>query len=148
MKNLEALHPKKYYKNTSAWLDAVYRNNKSIIDQELSSAGKPKVVFKQIVKEYMSEGFAPTNAVKTLARSTIFTPVVERLHTNLKKGLTSDRDAYKTFRELTKENNRYTKFDSQNLKWDRSTKSYIYNEKVRISFRNSPYGIEVSEIDE
>lgn len=142
MKNFKAKHKKGFYKTTEAWIDAVYRNNKEAIDRELSVDGKSgKRIFKQMVNEYIDEGMSPTKAVKTVARSTLFTSVKERLLNNFYEGLKSDQEAYKTFRELTKEKGKYTKFDTEKLSWNPQDKVYIYNGVVVISFQNSPYGV-------
>ena len=140
MKTFKAAHNKGFYKNTDAWIDAVYRNNKAIIDEKLAFAGKPKSTFKQMVKEYVSEGLSPTKAVSTIARSTLFTPEVERLKNNFYEGLKGDKEAYQTFRELTKERGKYSKFDPNRLKWDKDDKVYVYG-NVIVSFQNSPFGV-------
>lgn len=140
MKTFKAKHNKSFYKNTDAWLDAIYRNNKQTIDKELSFAGNSKSVFKQMVKEYMAEGLSPTKAVSTIAKSTLFTPEVERLKSNFYEGLKGDKDAYKLFRELTKERGKYAKFDPNKLKWNKEDKVYQYD-NVIISFQNSPFGV-------
>lgn len=147
MTTFKAKNKKSKYKNTDSWLDAVYRNNKAVIDAELSGSRKsPKAVFKRAVYEYIEQGLSPTKAVKTLARSTKFTPKAERLQNNMWSGLTADRDAYQQFRELTKKKGRYTKFDRDKLVWDATDKVYIYDGSVIISYDNSPYGIKVSSI--
>lgn len=146
MKTFKAKHNKGYYKSTDAWIDAVYRNNKTVIDLKLSKAGKPKAVFKQIINEYMEEGLTPTKAMSTLAKSTIFTPEVERLHNNMMSGLKGDRAAYKTFRELTKEHGRYAKFDPEKIKWHKDEGVYVYDGSVVISFQNSPFGVNVRRV--
>lgn len=147
MKTFKAKHNKGYYKNTDAWIDAVYRNNKDVIDANLKLGGSsPKTIFKQIIKEYIREGVKPTTAMKTLARSTIFTPTQERIKTNLWTGLKGDKAAYKEFRELTKEKGKYTAFDPSKLVWNRQDNVYIYNALIKISFQNSPYGIEVAPL--
>ena len=143
MKTFKAKKNKSAYKNTESWLDAVYRNNKDVINRELAFAGNPKKVFKQMVKENIAEGMSPTKAVSTVARSTLFTPETERLRNNMLSGLRGDRDAFKTFRELTKEHGRYTKFDPNKLHWDSTDKVYIYGGSIVISFQNSPYGVNV-----
>lgn len=137
---LEAKRKKSSYKSTDAWLDAVYKNNKEIIDQNIITLGKEskKKVFKQLVKENMAEGMSPVKALKTLANSTVFTPVGERLINNAYKGLKSDKGAYKAFRELTKEKGRFTSIDLDKFRYDPNTHSYIYNDLIRISFENSP----------
>lgn len=144
MKTFKAKHKKGFYKSKDAWLDAVYRSNKETIDKELGFDGKSgKKIFKQMVNEYISEGMSPTKAVKTIARSTIFTTTKERLINNFYEGLKGDKEAYKAFRELTKEKGRYTKFDTEKLVWNAEDRTYIYNSMVIISFQNSPYGVSV-----
>lgn len=145
MKTFKAAHNKGFYKNTDAWIDAVYRNNKSVIDEKLAFAGKPKATFKQMVKEYITEGLSPTKAVSTIARSTLFTPETERLKNNFYEGLKGDKEAYKAFRELTKEKGKYSKFDPNKLKWDKDDKVYVYG-NVIVSFQNSPFGIIVRRV--
>lgn len=137
---LEAKRKKSSYKSTDSWLDAVYKNNKEIIDQNIITLGKEskKTIFKQLVKENMAEGMSPVKALKTLSKSTVFTPVGERLINNAYKGLKSDKGAYKAFRELTKENGRYTKLDLDKFRYDPNTYTYVYDNRIRISFENSP----------
>lgn len=146
MKTFKAKKNKSAYKNTESWIDAVYRNNKAIIDKELSFAGSPKKVFKQMVKENIAEGMSPTKAVSTIAKSTLFTSEAERLRTNMLSGLKADKGAYKAFRELTKERGRYAKFDPNKLHWDSKDKVYIYGGNIIISFQNSPYGVGIKTI--
>lgn len=147
MKTFKAAKNKSAYKNTDAWIDAVYRNNKQVIDAELSFGKKSgRTIFKQMIKEHMDEGLSPTKAVKTVARSTLFTSTKERITNNFYEGLKNDKDAYKNFREATKEKGRYTKFDPDKLVWDKKDKVYIYNNKVRISYDNSPVEITVATI--
>ena len=141
MKTFKAKKNKSAYKSTEHWIDAVYRNNKALIDKELSFAGTPKKVFKQMVKENIAEGMSPTKAVSTIAKSTLFTSEVERLRNNMLSGLRADRGAFKSFRELTKEKGKYTKFDPKKLHWDSTDKVYIYGGNIIISFQNSPYGV-------
>lgn len=147
MNNFKAKKAKNKYKSTDAWLNAVYRNNKAVIDKELSGTKVgPKGTFKKIVREYMETGLSPTKAVSALARSTTFTPKTERMRNNLWSGLKGDKAAYKEFRELTKEKGKYTKFDRDQLVYDKSQKLYIYGGVITISFKNSPFGIEVAHV--
>lgn len=145
MRTFKAKQPKSKYKSTESWIEAVYRNNKVVIDNELARSGNPRKVFKQIINEYMDEGLSPTKAMQTLARSTIFTTDKERIQNNMWAGLKGDKEAYKLFRELTKERGRYTKFDESKLIWDRSQHAYIYS-GVMISFQNSPFGVNVQRV--
>lgn len=146
MKTFKAKKKKSAYKNTDRWIDAVYRNNKTVINKELSFAGNPKKVFKQMVKQNIAEGMSPTKAISTIARSTLFTTETERLRNNMLSGLRNDKGAFKSFRQLTKEKGRYTKFDQNKLHWDSTDKVYIYGGNIVISFQNSPYGVQVKRI--
>ena len=162
---LEAKMKKKYYKSTDEWLDAVYENNKQIInknvltekiekeienridditDEEISE--QKKAAFKNLVKERKDEGMGWVAALKSLSKSTIFTPEKERLISNAYKALKKDREAYKTFRELSKEKGRYTKVDFSKFRYDRETHTYIYNDLIRISFSSSPKEVKVDLI--
>lgn len=151
MRNFKAKHNKSYYKNTEAWIDAVYRNNKDTIRSGLADEnGIPKkntkAIFKAMVKEFISEGLSPTKAVKTIARGTLFTSNLERIRLNAYNSIIKDRVAYKAFREYTKEKGRYTKFDEEKMVWDKSQGIYIYDNKIIIDFKNSPHGIEIRRI--
>lgn len=145
MRTFKAKKPKSKYKSTDTWIEAVYRNNKPAIDNELAKYGAPKKVFKQIIKEHIEEGLSPTKAMQTLARSTIFTPEKERLQSNMWSGLRNNKEAYKLFREFTKEKGKYTKFDPNKLVWDKTDHAYKYG-NVAISFQNSPYGVTVKGV--
>lgn len=146
MKTFKAKHNKGFYKNTNAWLDAIYRNNKDVINKELSWAGSPKKIFKQMINEYIAEGKSPTKAVSTLAKSTLFTTEAERLRNNALGALKGDKGAYKAFREYTKQGGKYTAFDESKLRWDKSEGVYTYGKDIVISFQNSPYGVEVKRV--
>ena len=145
---MKALKNKSKYKNTSTWLDAVYRNNKELIDSKVETTGNTskKQVFKKLVSEYMAEGFSPTQAVKKLEKSTVFTDVKDRLKQNAYTAIKSDKEAYKEFRELTKNKGRYSKVELDKFQYDKDTNSYTYG-NIMISFNNSPYTINFSTIE-
>ena len=144
---LKAKFGKSHYKNTNAWLDAIYRNNKQLIDNTLvtTEGTSAKTVFKRLVKENINEGNSPIKAVNKLAKSTVFTSTRDRLVDNAYQGIVGDKEAYKAFRNLTKENGRFTKIDRDKFNYDKDTNSYTYD-NVRISFRNSPYGVIIEEM--
>lgn len=148
MKFKKTKYKKSHYKNTNAYLEAVYYQNKDVINKALSDVVSKhyKSTFKQMVNEYVAEGRSVDKALKTIGSSSIFSTKFERHRDRIHENLTSDRQAYRIFRELTKEKGRYTKFDPLEFKWDRRSQSYIYKSSVAISFRNSPYGIEVWKI--
>lgn len=145
---LKAKFNKGHYKNTNTWLNAVYRNNKELIDSKLITTGKekPLTTFKRIVGEYIDEGFTPTKALRTLEKTEIFTSKKERLVTNMYNSLKGDKTAYKQFRNLTREHGRFTEIDMGAFVYDKDQGIYIYQNKVAISFRNSPYGIDVYNV--
>lgn len=143
---LKAKRNKGYYKNTDAWLDAIYRNNKAVIDEAMSDVrgASARSAFKEHVKAYMEQGLTPTKAVNTLSRTTIFTSKAERLRNNMYSALKQDKDAYQAFRNLTKEKGKYTEVDFSQFKWDEDQHMYIYKGQVGIDFRNSPQEIIVT----
>lgn len=144
---MKALKNKSKYKNTNTWLDAVYRNNKELIDNKVETTGNTskKQVFKKLVNEYIEEGYSPTQAVKKLEKSTVFTDVKDRLKQNAYKAIKNDKEAYKEFRELTKNKGRYSKVELDKFQYDKDTGNYVY-ENIVISFSNSPYTINFSTI--
>lgn len=148
---LSAKKAKSKYKSTGKWLDAVYRNNKSLIDEKIQTpeAGTSKQkVFKNLVKEYMDEGYTAKQSVKKVSRSTIFTTTKERLQANAYEGLIDDKEAFKKFRELTKSKGKYQKIEMDKFIYDKETHSYIYDDKIKISYSNSPEEVIVEELDE
>lgn len=151
MVTFKAAHSRSYYKSQNSWLNAIYRKNKSIIDEaykkrhgDIGLEAGPRRAFLNDVKEYVESGMSTRDALKTLSRSTTFTPAKERIQNNFWAGIKGDTEAYKQLREITKEKGRYAKFDRSQLVWDREQKAYIYKNKISISFKNSPYGIEVN----
>lgn len=148
MKNFaKANKPIGKYKDVNSWLNSVYKNNKELIDKKLSDqTGSPKTIFKQLVKEQItSDKKTPTQALKTIARSRIFTEEKEMFREHFWSGLKEHETSYKRFRELTKENGRYTKFNPEKLVWNKKDKVYTYDDRLIISFQNSPEGVLVYE---
>lgn len=149
MKNFKIPKAPGKYPNTNAFLNAVYKANKSVIDTAFDNeAGGPKKTFKNTVKEYLTDKKHPLNvkdALKTIARSTRFTSEVERFKENAWQGIVSDKFVYKRFRELTKEKGRYTKFDPDKLVWSKADKGYIYNDKFLIKFGGYPNDVKIIE---
>ena len=148
---LTAKRAKSRYKSTSKWLDAVYRNNKALIDEKIETPEaktSKRKVFKQLVKEYTDEGYTAKQAVKKVSRSTIFTTTKERLQANAYEGLIDDKEAFKKFRELTKSKGKYQKIEMDKFVYDKESHSYIYDDKIKISYSNSPEEVIVEELDE
>lgn len=141
---MRAARKKSRYKNDETWLNAVYKKNKAEIDAALEGVGgkNKKKIFKQLVKEYQEDGLTAKQALSKLERSTIFTTTGERLRKNAREGITTDQEAWKRFRELTKVHGKYTKVDVDKLVWNNKSKRYEYVKEdgtiVFITFRNSP----------
>lgn len=143
---LEAARAKGKYKSTEHWLDAIYRKNKDFIDSKLNITNpkaSKKTVFKNLVKEYIEEGYTPKKAVDILSRTTIFTPEVERFQINAIEGIREDKQVWKRFRKLA---GWKTKIDPTKLVYDKSQGIYIYDGRLTIDFRNSPRQIIVAPI--
>lgn len=146
----KVLKYKKAYKNLDKYLDSIYRANKDLIndniitDEELKLASNKdilkrqskKKLFKEAVKEYMDEGYRVDEALKKLSNSRVFTEYVETAQENTLDALREYKDAWRRFRELTKEKGRYTKIDPNRLVYI-GNNEYSYGDVI-ISFRNSP----------
>lgn len=146
MKDFKAKYRRSHYKTDATYIRAVYLNNKEVIDAELNFMGNPYQVFKQQIIEYKEQGKTVTEGIQTLARSTIFTSEEERFHENFWSGLKAFKEEYKQFKELTKEKGRYTKLDDSKLKWDKDARGYVYDNKILISYENSPFGIRFTKL--
>ena len=153
MRNLKSKRDKKRYKDTSHWLDAVYRNNKSFIDEKLKDVKtkNKKRVFKNLVLEQTGTKFKgsltnkelnaaknPTKALKKLSRSDVFSSYKERAQQNAYKVLKENK-AIQKIKELSGEKG---KFDPTKLEWDFKDKVYKYG-KVYIEFKTSPKEIKI-----
>lgn len=140
---LKAAKAKYKYKNENAWLDAVYRKNKTFIDSKLSVVGEKnkKKVFKQLVKERQDRGETTYRAVKNLGKTEIFTSRRERSQENILKAIKSDKETFKQFR---KEIGFNTKIDTTKFEWDYKDKVYKYGNTI-IDITNSPYKIKIYE---
>lgn len=156
MQDLKSKRNKNRYKDTSRWLDAVYRNNKEYIDEKLKDVkGNKKRAFKNLVLEQtgykykrnltakelnqeLNKSKNPTKALKKLSRTDIFSSYKERAQQNAYKFLKEEK-AIKKIKELAgvKE-----KFDPSKLEWDYDDGVYKY-EDVYIDISDSPKGVSV-----
>ena len=137
---LRAKKAKYKYKNTNAWLNAVYRNNKALIDEKLPAGPgqSSKATFKQWVNAYRAEGKSPVKALRTLSQSEIFTDRATRLKENFLKSLKQDKEAWKTFRRAVGWNKKIT---IDKLTYDYSEHSYKYEDANVVVYRDpSPKG--------
>lgn len=157
MRNLKSKKYKKRYKDTSHWLDAVYRNNKSFIDEKLKDVKtkNKKRVFKNLVLEQTGTKFKgsltnkelnerlnaaknPTKALKKLSKSDVFSSYKERAQQNA-YNVIKENKAIQKIKELSGEKG---KFDPSKLEWDFKDKVYKYGEAY-IELSNSPKGVKV-----
>ena len=152
MRKLEAKKDKGRYKSTSHWLDAVYRNNKELIDNKLKDVKttNKRRVFKNLVLEQSGIRFKgsltnkelnfqlnkvknPTKALKKLSRSDVFSSYKERAQENAYKALKE----YKAINKIRQLSGEKGKFDPSKLEWNRKENAYRYGD-VFVSFVLSP----------
>ena len=155
MRKLEAKKDKGRYKSTSHWLDAVYRNNKSFIDEKLKYVKNKKRAFKNLVLEQTGTKFPgnltnkelterlnaakkPTKALKKLSRSDIFSSYKERAQENIYKFLKEEKSINKIKDLIGKRE----KLDPGKLEWNYKDKVYEYK-GVYIDISNSPKGVKI-----
>ena len=157
MRKLEAKRDKGRYKSTSHWLDAVYRNNKSFIDEKFKNVQtkNKKRVFKNLVlaetgakfkghltikelNERLNAAKNPTKALKKLSRSDIFSSYKERAQENVYKFLKEEK-SIKTIKDII---GKREKFDPGKLEWNYKDKVYEYK-GVYIDISNSPKGVKI-----
>ena len=159
---LRAKKNKSFYKSESAYIDAVYRNNKAYIDshtpQELIDRGvSPKAFFKaeifrvkQQVNQSTGKKFTTNRAIKRVANSKMLNP--EMTTSDIKKNnfeslLKKDKDIFKEFREKTKFKGKYTKFDYTKVTFDgyyvingSNAAVYFYEDLVIIEYKSPQPG--------
>lgn len=173
MLKLEAKRDKSRYKDTSHWLDAVYRNNKEFIDNKLKDIGEyypvskrlkqsKKNSFKNLVLEQtgyklrkklsveelnslLNKAKNPTGALKKLYRSEAFIPYKERAQENFYSALKK----HKAIRKIKMLAGEKEKFDPSRLQWNYKENAYRYG-NVFVSIDNSPedeeYTIKITKI--
>lgn len=150
MWEFEAKKPRSAYKSDWTYLRAVYLKNKKVIDsafEQEDSPVSPYITLRQIVKEFKEEGKSTQEALNTLRRSSYFMTRAEHIRINAVAGLKGDADAYKRFMQLNRdEKGHYAKFDPDKLFWDYNERAYVYDNKITITYRSSPYGIVVSKL--
>lgn len=160
---LVAKKPKKFYKNETAWVNAVYRNNKVVINalvKGLGVSGRKALgnmirdikKDKNVIRKHKEKGQSKTSvttgeALDFLGKSEILTPKAQRLRENALRGIRGDKQALDTLRRVTGWN---VKLDSENLTWDSRAGAYVYRGKkgtVYIYFDDSPKQIMVVGVD-
>lgn len=131
---------RKDFKTQDQYLDYIFEQNRSKLTEVFGVNARER--FKGSVQSYkIAYDTNITGALKKLENTKAFTPEVERLKSNMWQSLKSYK-AVSKFQQLTRDKKgKFTKFDTSKLVWDRETKSYIYDNRVMISFNNSPQQI-------
>ena len=156
--DFKAAHKKSWYMSEESYLDAVYRKNKEKIDKAYSKEAKANKLnlteygslrrrFKERVK-YVQESrkVSLRKAVKLYSNFPIFKSRREVGIENFLSGLKKNPEAWNYFRHLNRdEKGRYLSFDPDKLTWINS-KLAIYDNKIEVSFLDSPVGVSVFDL--
>ena len=131
---------RKDFKTQDQYLDYIFDQNISKLTEVYETNAREK--FKGQVESYkIAYDTNIAGALKKLANKKAFTPEVERLKSNMWQSLKSYK-AVNTFQQLTRDKKgKFTKFDTSKLVWDRENRVYVYDNRVSISFNNSPQQI-------
>lgn len=144
---LRANKAKYKYKNEKAWLDAVYRKNKVLIDSALSEVRETnkKKIFIQLIKERKeTRGETLYQAVRRIGKTDVFSSKKERAQENILNAIKREKDIFKTFRKSV---GWKKKIDTTKFRWDYDDGVYKY-ENVVIDVSNSPHEINIYTTDE
>ena len=136
---------RKDFKTQDQYLDYIFEQNRGKLAEVFGANARER--FKGAVESYKIAYDTNINgAIQKLANTTAFTPEVERLKSNMWKSLKSYKAVGK-FQQLTRgEGGKFTKFDPDKLTWNRENKSYTYDNRVMISFDNSPQHITLVDL--
>lgn len=136
---------RKDFKTQDQYLDYIFDQNRSKLTEVYGINAKE--TFKGQVESYkIAYDTNITGALKKLANKKAFTPEVERLKSNMWQSLKNYK-AVNTFQQLTRDKKgKFTKFDTSKLVWDRENRVYVYDNRVSISFNNSPQQIVLTDI--
>ena len=65
---LKSKHRASFYKSEEAWLNAIYRANKALIDAAYEGKGTrgPRAVFKSQVREYTAKGYGTKEHIEVI----------------------------------------------------------------------------------
>lgn len=144
--------PRRQYKTNASWLNAIYNQNRSIIDAKMKDPKtmKPKdrlsrkQQFLDLVKEQKEnkhlrmaldkDKVTTRDAVEHIFRTRKFTPYEEQARINVREALRGTE----TETQL-KENLGTDRLLTKKFKWDKQSKGYRYGNYL-ITFENSPKG--------
>ena len=147
---LRAIHRPSHYKSENRWLYAIYQHNKALIDAAYADvAGEVKSPyrnFKAQIREYtLSRGFKTSEALEIIGRTEKFRGGEGLWYQkNVIDGLKT-AGVYKDFQNLTRSHGRFQTPNPSLLIYV-GDRSYIYDNRVIIIFRNSPLEVIVRSI--
>lgn len=140
----------KDFENLDDYLKDVYKRNAAAINEVYGAGAEFKFVNRVkaglIVGKKNNERFSVSQALSQLSNSEAFTPYSERAKDNLMNTL-KDFGAKKQFTSMIRDaKGRFQKIDYSLLRWNRELMRYEYNNKVFISFKNSPVSVSIGLI--
>lgn len=110
------------------YLDKVYQLNKDKINDAYHAyIGTGPAIddrfisnsFKNLVNEYIEDGYTLNQATKKVLNKDMFTPVRERFQSNVYEAIKGDKDIYKDFRNLTRnKKGQYTTIEVSDFKYE------------------------------
>ena len=123
-----ALPRKSKLESKSEYLDRVYQQNREKIDTAYHAyIGTGSAIntdfikrsFKNLVNEYMEDGYTLNQAAKKVLNKDMFTPVSERFQNNVYTAIKGEPDVYKEFRNLTRnKKGQFTAIDMSNFHYE------------------------------
>ena len=138
---------RKDFKTQDQYLDYIFEQNRGKLAEVFGANARER--FKGAVESYkVAYGTNINGAIKKLANTTAFTPEVEKFKSNMWEALKKFK-AVRTFQHLTRKTDGSGQFDEfhlEMLKWDSKERAYTYNDKVMISFDNSPQQIKLTDL--
>lgn len=147
---LRAKYRSTHYKSEARWLYAIYQHNKALIDAAYADAAgevkSPYRNFKAQVEEYVyGRGFKISEALGIIGRTEKFRAGEGTWwQKNVIDGMKA-AGVYKEFQILTRVKGRFAAPDPSKLIYV-GDKTYVYDNRVLISFRNSPVEVIVRPI--
>lgn len=158
IRNFKAAHKKGWYGTEDRFLDAVYRKNREKIDKTYAETkkmykqlGEPMGSFKSYFKKQVrfvqeARQTSLTKALKIYANFPMFKSRGEIAVENFLSGMKKNPEAWNTFRQLNRdERGRWLEFDPSKLKWVNG-KEVIYDNRILISFLDSPVRIVITDL--
>lgn len=157
MKRFEKIKKRKS-ETINTYLNRVYKQNKTKIDTaytaytNISNEKFIRNSFKNLVKEFMEDGYTLNQSVTKVLNKEMFTPIKERYQSNVYEAIVNEKEVYKEFRNLTRDKGRFTKVELNDFNYvglknidGKDYTVYTYN-NVYIYIAQSPKGDNQSAI--